>query len=230
MKEIVKSIGILFGLIFLSNFVGVLPDYVDGQSTSFGAVGGNLFYVLFCFVPIIIFILLDLDIIDVYSLPFSDILDQCMDFVLYLSVLISSFIFPYTGSALTNAVSFIMTVFIVLFPLYLFYTDIVRIKLRVENKFVNRYLPSVVFGGLIVLSIVLAYALGPQGIYLPGDLSLSFGTYTVMGIAIPNLYFLSVGGIVLYFVYSLISYRVIPMFIPSQSYNYTGNARSSKHR
>ena len=230
MKEIFRSIGLLIVLLFSSSFVGALPDFVDAERTVFGAVEGHLFYVFFGIVPIVILLLLDLQLISVYSLPFSDILDMCMDYVLYITVLISSFVLPHTGSALTSAFSFIMTVFILLFPLHLFYTDIVRFKLKVKNRFLYSYLPLVVFGGLIVLSIVLAYTLGQQGIYLPGDLSLSFGTYTIMDITVPNLYFLSVGGIVLYWLYELIFAQVISHFIPKQSYNNRGNGRSHKRR
>ncbi len=229
MREIFKSIGLLLVLIFFSNFALVLPDFVGGEQTSFGAVGGTLFYVLFSLGPIIAFILLDLGVIDVYALPLSDIFDHCMNFVLYLLVVISSFIFPHTGSAMICAISFIMTAFIMLFPLHLFYTDIVKFILKVENRFLYNLSP-IVLGGIIVFSIVFAYAFGPQEIYLPGDLLLSCGTYTIMDIAVPNLCILSALGFAVFLVYDFTVSRWITKLIENYKYNSRGNGRSRKYR
>ena len=230
MSEIAKSIGILTGLVILSNFLTVVPDFSAGESIVFSEAGGNLFFILFGLAPIIILILLDLDIINVYSLPFSDILDGGVRYLTYISVLVSGFVFPYYSSALSNAISFVMALFVILFPLYLFYDDIIRFKLQVENRFIRNYLPSAVFFGLIVFSIVYAYGFGQQELYLPGDLLFSLGTYTILDIAVPNLVILSLCGIVLFIIYEITLSPLIYMFLKTNKYNRRGGKGSQRRR
>ena len=114
-----------------------------------------------------------------------------------------------------------VTVFIVLYPLYLFYDDIIRIRLRVKNRFINRYLPLAVFGGVIVLSIAFAYLLAPTGIYLPGDMYLAFGEESYLDglITIPTLYIYSLIGSVIFFLYYTISGFLMRVF-NRQEYKY----------
>ena len=220
MKEIFRSIAILVGLIVAGSLITMIPDYANGEWISYGGVGSVL-SVFLGIVPVVIFILLDLDIIDVYSLPFSDILDYCMNYVMYILVMIASICWSSFDSAITNAISFILAVFIVLFPLYLFYDDIVRVRLRVNNRFIKRYLPAAVFGGVIILSIAFAYMLAESGVYLPGDFYLSFGEESYLDgfITIPTLYLYSFIGTVIYFLYYKISGFIARIRNP-QEYKY----------
>lgn len=222
MKYIFRSILILIALIALGNLVAIIPDYKDGVWTSFGSAGGSFFAVLFGLIPIIVFILLDLDIINAYSLPFSDILDEGVKYLLYISVVISSITCSVFTSTLTNALSLVLTLFVVLFPLYLFYDDIVRMKIRVKNVFLAKHLVPLVFGGAIVLPIALGYVLTLFDTYLPGDIFLSLGANSYIDglITIPNLYLYSIGACVVYLVYSKVLCSIIAMFKPKTDYKY----------
>ena len=217
MKEIFRSIAILIGLIVAGNLIMLIPDHANGEWISYGDVG-SVFSVFLGVVPMVIFILLDLDIIDVYSLPFSDLLDHCMTYVVYILAMIASICWSCFDSAITNAISFILTVFITLFPLYLFYDFIVRVKLRVKNKFINYYLAATVFGGILVLSIAAAYLLASSGIYLPGDLYLSLGLESYLDgfITIPTLYLYSFIGTVIFFLYYTISGFIARVLHPEE--------------
>ena len=220
---ILRSILILIGLILFGNLVPLIPDYVYGEWSSFGVAGGDVFIVIFGLIPIILFVLLDLDIINVYSLPFSDILDDGVKGVLYASVLITSLVYSSgPASALSNAISIILTLFVVIFPFYLFYDYIVRDVLRVKNRFFYRYLPSLVIAGAFVLPIALAYVLAQFGVYLPGDLMLVFGTQSFFDgtLIVPTLYLVSLGGCVVYFVYYVIIRQIIGAFMPKPDYKY----------
>ena len=147
MKAILCNIAILIGLIIFGNLLLLIPDYTNGTWVDFGAAGGDIFIVLLGLIPIIVFILLDLSIINVYSLPLSDLLDEGIKYVMYILVFVVSIVCSSFNSSLNNALSLILAVFVMLFPLYVFYDNIVRSKLRVQNKFVSEYLPAVVFGG-----------------------------------------------------------------------------------
>ncbi len=222
MKEIFRSIGILIALIALGSFVPMIPDFADGAWTNFGAAGGSLFAILFGLIPIILFILLDTGVIDVYSLPFSDILDEGVKYLLYISVLITSLTCSVFTSALTNAISLVLTLFVVLFPIYLLYDEIVRMKIRVKNEFLSSRLVPLVFGGAIVLPIALAYLLALAGVYLPGDIFLSLGVESYFGdlVTLPALYFYSIIATLAFIVYSTVICRIIGMFKPKTKYKY----------
>lgn len=222
MKEIFRSIGILIALVVLGSLVSNIPDYADGAWTKFGAAGGSIFSVFFGLIPIILIILLDLNAIDVYSLPFSDILDEGIKYLLYISVIVTSVTCSTFTSSLTNALSIVLTLFVVLFPLYLFYDDIVRIKIRTKNVFLDKRLVPLVFSMAIVLPIGLSYLLALFSVYLPGDMFLWFGTESYLDgfITLPNLYMYSIGACLVYFVYANIVCRIIYKFMPKKEYKY----------
>lgn len=222
MKEIFRSIGILLALIALGSVVPMIPDLSEGAWTTFGAAGGSLFTVLFGLIPIILFILLDTDLINVYSLPFSDILDEGVKYLLYISVIITSITCSVFTSALTNALSLVLTLFVVLFPIYMFYDDIVRMKLRTRSKFLSRKLVPLVFCGAVVLPIALSYLLALLGVSLPGDLFLSLGVDNYFGdlITLPTLYFYSIVATLAFLAYDVVICRIIGMFKPKTKYKY----------
>lgn len=221
MKEILRSIVILIALIAFGNLILLIPDYANGEWVSYGDTG-SLFSVLLGLIPIIILILLDIDAINVYSLPFSDIFDHCMGYVIYILVIISSLVWSSFDSALTNAISFIMAIFIFIFPLYLIYDEFVRVKFRVKNIFINRYLFVAVCGGLIVLSIGAAYLLALFDTYLPGDIFLSLGETEIMDgfITIPTFYLISIVGTLIYIVYYALTSFVASTLKPKKQYKY----------
>ncbi len=216
MKLIFKSIGILIGLIFFAWLISLVPVYVNGTWVSYGEAG-SLLPIFLGLIPIIIFILLHLDIIDVYSLPFSDLFDVIYHVIIYILVIVTSCLWSSFESSLSNAISLILTVFIILYPLYLFYDDIVSIKLRrkIKSRFLKIYLPAVVFGGVIVLLIGLSYFLTLFDVYLPGNAYLLLGVCSDF-LPIPILYVISIGATILFFLYNKIFY----LFKPKKEYKY----------
>ena len=222
MRYILKSIALLLGLILLWNLILLIPDFADGDWTSFGD-NGNAFIVMFGIIPIVAFLLLDLDLIDIYSLPFSGTFEYGIPGIIYLSTAITSIVCSCFESSLGNALSFALTVFVLLFPVHLFYNKLVRDKIK--NRFINRYLPTIIFGGTIVVSIVLSYILACFDTYLPGDMMLCLGETSLIdgSITVPTLYdyaFIAAGGYVVYLLGESLVRSVINSFRPKKEYKY----------
>lgn len=222
MKYILKSIGLLIGLVLLWNLILLIPDFADGDWTKFGE-NGNAFLVIFGLVPIVILILLDLDKIDIYALPFSGTFEYGVPGIMFISTAITSITCSCFDSSLGNAFSFILTIFILFYPIHLFYKKLIRNK--VKNQFIKDNLFAIIVGGLMVVSIVLSYILACFDTYLPGDMLLSLGETSIIDglVTIPTLYIYPFIGAVLYVVYLFIEsagLAIINKFRPKKQYKY----------